>query len=108
MAQKRGRARRESVAQLKVMVAWSNNWAWGLPLVVLTAFVHAFGLVLIRDQAVLMLRAILHTRRSSMVLAVVAAVTVLLLTLLHAAEATAWAGAYVAVSARPDFTSAML
>ena len=43
-----------------------------------------------------------------MVLAVVAAVTVLLLTLLHAAEATAWAGAYVAVGARPDFTSAML
>ena len=99
---------RSMACMMMAMVAWSNNWAWGLPLVVLTAFVHAFALVLIRDQAVLKLRAILRARRSSMVLAVVAAVTVLLLTLLHAAEATAWAGAYVAVGARPDFTSAML
>jgi hypothetical protein len=29
--------------------AWSNNWAWGLPLIILTVLVHAFGLVLIRD-----------------------------------------------------------
>jgi hypothetical protein len=87
------------------MVVWANNWAWGLPLVVLTAFVHAFRLVLIRDQAVIKLRGILHARRSSMVLAFIAAVMVLLLTLRHSAEATAWAGIYVAVGARPDFTS---
>ena len=69
--------------------AWSNNWAWGLPLIVLTVLVHAFGLVLIRDQVVLELPLILRARRSSMVLAILMVVTVLLLTLLHAAEASA-------------------
>jgi hypothetical protein len=57
---------------------------------------------------VLELPLILRARRSSIVLAVLAAITVLLLTLLHAAEAAAWAGAYVALGARPDFASAML
>lgn len=88
--------------------AWSNNWAWGLPLIVLTVLIHAFGLVLIRDQIVLELPLILRERRSSIVLAILTSTTVLLLTLLHAAEASAWAGAYVALGARPDFASAML
>ena len=88
--------------------AWSNHWAWGLPLIVLTVLVHAFGLVLIRDEFVLELPLILRARRSSTVLAVLAAIIVLLLTLLHAAEAGVWAGAYVALGARPDFASAML
>ena len=88
--------------------AWSNNWAWGLPLIVLTVLVHAFGLVVIRDRVVLELPLILHARRSSTVLAVLIVVTVLLLTALHAAEALAWAGAYVALGARPDLASAIL
>ena len=87
---------------------WSNNWAWGLPLIVLTVLIHAFGLVLIRDQIVLELPLILRERRSSIVLAVLTSTTVLLLTLLHAAEASVWAGAYVALGARPDFASAIL
>ena len=88
--------------------AWSNNWAWGLPLIVLTVLVHAFGLVVIRDRVVLELPLILRARRSSIVLAVLVTVTVLLLTVLHAVEAGAWAAAYVALGARPDFPSAML
>ncbi len=88
--------------------AWSNNWAWGLPLIVLTVLVHGFGLVEIRDRIVLQLPLFLHARRSSMVLAILMVVTVLLLTLLHAIEAFAWAAAYVALGARPDFPSAIL
>jgi hypothetical protein len=88
--------------------AWSNNWAWGLPLIVLTVLVHAFSLVLIRDQVAIKLPLVLRARRSSIVLAVLIVITVLLLTLLHAVEAGAWAGAYVALGARPDFASAML
>jgi len=30
--------------------AWSNNWAWGLPLIVLTVLAHAFGLIVIRRR----------------------------------------------------------
>jgi hypothetical protein len=87
---------------------WSNNWAWGLPLIVVTVLIHAFGLVLIRDRVVLELPLILRERRSSIVLAALTSTTVLMLTLLHAAEASAWAGAYVALGARPDFSSAIL
>jgi hypothetical protein len=91
-----------------VAEAWSNNWAWGLPLIILTVLVHSFGLVEIRDRIVLELPIVLRARRSSMVLAVLMVVSVLLLTVLHAMEAVAWAGAYVALGARPDFGSAML
>jgi hypothetical protein len=88
--------------------AWSNNWAWGLPLIVLTVLVHALALVEIRDRIVLQLPLVLHARRSSMVLAIQMVVSVLLLTALHAVEAGAWGGAYVALGARPDAASAML
>lgn len=88
--------------------AWSNNWAWGLPLIVLTVLVHAFSLVVIRDRVVLELPLLLRARRSGVVLALLMVVTVLMLTVLHAVEAGAWAGAYVALGARPDFASAML
>ena len=88
--------------------AWSNNWAWGLPLIVLTVLVHAFSLVVIRDRVVLELPLLLQARRSEVVLALLMVVSVLLLTVLHAVEALAWAGAYVALGARPDFASAML
>jgi hypothetical protein len=88
--------------------AWSNNWAWGLPLIVLTVLVHAFALAEIQDRVVRQLPLVLHIRRSSIVLAALMIATVLLLTVLHAIEAAAWAGAYVALGARADFASAML
>ena len=88
--------------------AWSNDWAWGLPLVALTVLVHAFSLVVIRDRVVLELPLFLRARRSDFVLALLMIVTVLLLTVLHAVEASAWAGAYVLLGARADFSSAML
>jgi hypothetical protein len=88
--------------------AWSNNWAWGLPLIVLTVLVHALVLVEIRDRIVLQLPLALHARRSSVVLALLMVASVLMLTVLHAVEAGAWAGAYVALGARPDAASAML
>lgn len=85
-----------------------QNWAWRLPLIVLTILVHALALVEIRDRVVLQLPLVLHARRSSIVLAMLMIVTVLLLTVLHAVEASAWAGAYVALGARAHFASAML
>jgi pilus assembly protein TadC len=81
--------------------AWSNNWAWGLPLIVLTVLVHAFSLVVIRDRVVLELPLLLRARRSEFVLALLMIVAVLLLTVLHAVEASAWARAYVALGVGP-------
>jgi hypothetical protein len=88
--------------------AWSNNWAWGLPLIVLTVLAHAFGLIVIRRGVVLRLSPTLGAPRSGVALAATIAAAVLLLTLLHAAEAAVWASAYVALGARPDFASAAL
>ncbi len=88
--------------------AWSNNWAWGVPLIVLTVLAHSFGLVLIRANVVDRLAGELSRRRSAVEFAAIVAVTVLLLTILHVIEAIAWATAYVALGARPAFPSATL
>jgi hypothetical protein len=32
--------------------AWEANWAWGVPLIVLTSVVHVLGLALINDRIV--------------------------------------------------------
>jgi hypothetical protein len=80
---------------------WSNDWAWSLPLIVLTVLAHAFGLALIREQLVLPLSA-MFGRRSSFVLAPIIAPTVMLVAFLHGIEAGGWAIAYVGLKARPD------
>ena len=87
---------------------WSNDWAWSLPLIVLTVLAHAFGLALIREQVVLRLSLGFGGHRSSFALAAIIAPTVMLITVLHGVEAGAWAIAYVVLSARADFASAML
>jgi hypothetical protein len=92
---------------LEAAGAWSNNWAWGLPLIVLTVLTHAFGLALIRDNVVIRLSRTMPSG-SSVVFAALVALTVLLLTLLHGLESIAWAAAYVGLGARPDFASATL
>ncbi len=87
---------------------WSDNWAWGLPIIVLTVVAHAFGLVLIHEHVVGRLAHYLRARRSMTVFAAVVAIMVLLLTILHGAEASAWGLAYIALGALDDPRSAML
>jgi Ion channel len=88
--------------------AWSNDWAWSVPLIVLTVLAHTFGLAVIREQVVLPLSVHLGRHRTSFLLAALMVPTVLFVTFLHAIEAGAWAAAYVALGARADFASAML
>ena len=85
-----------------------ERWAWGLPLVVLTVLVHAFGLSSFASAVVVPLSATLATPPVRRRLGVIVATTVLLLTLLHALEAGAWAAAYVGSARGPTFASAML
>src|SRR5215467_7011154 len=66
--------------------AWPADWAWGVPLIVVTVLVHVFGLVLVRQGALRMWRR----------------------TILHGLEAAIWAGAYRFIGALPDNRSAML
>jgi len=33
-------------------IGWSADWAWGVPLIVLTILIHVFGISLLRERAV--------------------------------------------------------
>jgi hypothetical protein len=88
--------------------AWSADWAWGLPLIVLTVIFHAYGLGFINKEIV--------SRSSEKVLAdqlpsmsvLVIGVTALSAAILHALEGMIWAAAYRFLGASLDNKSAML
>ena len=87
---------------------WAADWAWGLRLILLTVVIHVFGLALINDRVVHVLRGTANPRSFTFRFAIVMAVAVLLATALHAVEAAAWAGAFRFLGAVPDAKSAML
>jgi len=85
---------------------WTADWAWSLPIVLLTVLGHSFGLLLVQDRVVPVLARGAHRFRRRFGLTISA--TMLLVIMLHAVEATAWAGAYVGLGALPEMKSAML
>jgi hypothetical protein len=87
---------------------WSSNWAWGLPLILLTVVIHVFGLRIINEGLVGFLSRPISRRSFNPLFAMVMAVAVLLATSLHAVEAFAWASAYYFLGAVPDIRSATL
>ncbi len=90
---------------------WRDDWAWGLPLIVLTVVAHVLGLAFVNLKGVeFFSRRIEHShhRRHTALFAVVISAVVLSATVLHAVEAMAWAACYLFLGARPDFKSAML
>ena len=86
---------------------WEASWAWGVPLIVLTSVVHVFGLGFINERMIPVPGARMDPR-STTFLAMTMSVVVLLATLLHAFEASVWAGAYLLLRALPDAKAAML
>ena len=87
---------------------WSADWAWGLPLIVLTSLIHVFGLSLIRERAVRTFNQISQKHHPTAVFVVVLGATTLSATILHAAEAGIWAFAYKSLGALPDYGIAVL
>jgi hypothetical protein len=87
---------------------WSDNWLWGLPLIVLNVLAHCFGLFNVRERIVVPLSDAISGISGQMAFACLIAATVLAITGLHALEAVGWALAYVALDALPDWRSAML
>ena len=88
--------------------AWTGNWVWGLPLIVLNVVIHVLGLGLINENAVRTLEGMMDRRHYMARFAVAMSVTILLATVLHAIEAGLWAAAYVLLGALPDAKRAML
>ena len=86
---------------------WSSDWAWGVPLLMLTVVFHVCVFVLIVRTIVLKA----HSERGARNLAlffVAIASTALAAAALHGLEATAWALLYVRLGAMSDVSSSML
>lgn len=95
-----------STIPIKIPVNWGGNWAWGLPLIVLTVVIHVAGLGFIKHKAFSVSRRTIR-HHTTLSLVIIGAVTVSA-TALHGIEACLWAGAYVLLSALPDYKSAVL
>jgi len=90
-------------------VGWSADWAWGLPLIVLTVLLHVSGLGLISQRVVHgNLGRMIERRHPKIAFVVVVGATTLLATSLHGIEAGIWAFAYRFLGAIRDFRPAML
>src|SRR5262245_43493893 len=87
---------------------WYADWAWSLPLIVLTVVIHVLGLGLFNERVTPALSTLVGGRHATGAFAVVMGVAILLLTILHAVEASLWALAYLYLAALPNARSAML
>ena len=89
-------------------LSWNGNWAWALPLIVVTLLLHVVGLALINMRMVRMLNHVRPGRNVFPVFVSVMGITALLAILLLGFEATLWAAAYRRLGALPDGRTAML
>jgi hypothetical protein len=86
---------------------WNGNWAWSLPLIVITVIFHVTGLVFINERVVRAKR-FLKKGRGFLAFALILGAATLAAILLHALEAAIWAGVYERLGALPDGKSAIL
>lgn len=87
---------------------WNGNWAWSLPLIVLTVILHVICLGVINTWVVRALHLLRGRRHFIMVFTLVMGATTVLATILHALEAGIWAVAYRRLGAIPDAASAII
>jgi hypothetical protein len=87
---------------------WNGNWAWSLPLIVITVIFHVIGLVFINERVIRARRLLKAGRGFLMTFALILGLATLVAILLHAAEAAVWAGVYQALGALPDGKAAVL
>ncbi len=71
--------------------AWDTNWAWGLPLIVVTVIFHVVGLGLFNVRVDQFLARVKDHRRYDFIFVLVMGVTTMWATFLLAVEAGAWA-----------------
>jgi MFS superfamily sulfate permease-like transporter len=90
------------------LAIWPSDWAWGLPLIVLTVLIHVLGLGLINQRAARVSSGTMARRHPTTMFVVVMGTTTLLATILHGVEAGIWAAAYRLLGALPNNKSAML
>jgi hypothetical protein len=87
---------------------WSADWAWGLPLIVVTVVIHAIGLGFVSRSAVALCDRKMGSRYPTALFAAIMSAVILFATILHGVEAGIWAVSYQALRAQPDYKSAVL
>jgi len=87
---------------------WEMDWIWGLPLIVLTVVIHAYGLALMNKKIRLRMNTASRFHTLSVGSIVVMGGTALWTTILHAFEGGLWAAAYRILGALHDNKSAVL
>ena len=87
---------------------WRADWAWGVPLILLTVVIHVLGLEFVNVKGVRLYTRERDSHHPTVVFAVVISGVILFATCLHALEAGLWAACYRFIGAQPDFRSAML
>jgi len=89
-------------------VSWSHDWAWSLPLIVLTTVLHVIVLGFATTKCVAILSRPARNGRVMLRFCVVIGTMALFATLLLAFEAWLWAATYLSVGALPSVEPAML
>lgn len=87
---------------------WSANWAWSVPLIVLTVVVHVLGLALINRRLGGISGWDMEHRHPTTVFVMFMGATTLSITILHGFEVAIWAGVYRLVGALPDVRRSIL
>jgi hypothetical protein len=87
---------------------WDGNWAWSLPLIVITVIFHVIGLVFLNERVIGAKRLFKKGGRNLLTFALILGAATLIAILLHAVEAVIWAGVYEILGALPDGKSALL
>jgi hypothetical protein len=87
---------------------WGVDWIWSLPLILSNLVIHVFGLVLINDAVIMVLKDLGEYRIFIFRFAQVIGVAMLLIILLHTLEAATWAVTYKFLGGLPDYRTAML
>jgi hypothetical protein len=90
------------------MATWDIDWAWSLPLIVLTVVTHVLGLGVINERIVGRVGNKVNSRHLTALFMAVMAAAALMVTVLLAFEGAIWAAVYRVVGALPDNRSAML
>jgi hypothetical protein len=87
---------------------WTADWAWGLPLIVLTVLIHAFGLAMTSEVVFGPFNRWSRRRHPTAVFVIVTGTATFLATCLHGIEAFIWALVYTLLGAIPSYRMATL
>jgi len=94
--------------ETEAVTGWGVDYAWGLPIIVLTVVIHAYGLGFINKVVESMVKIAGRLLKKAFPSTLVIGGTVLLLTMLHGFECAIWAAAYRLLSGLQNNHSAML